>query len=359
MSEANIVVETALRILRDHSTPAAINAAEAGEWPATLWGLLAEAGLTLTWVPEGAGGAGAEVADGFGVLRVAGAHAAPVPLAETLLAGFLLAEAGLEVPGEGAMTVAPMLPGEAIALRADGSLDGSARAVPFARQAGHLVVPARQGEAVVVALVALAEAAVTPGTNLAGEPCDAVALSGVIPVAVAPSPALAGDSLLVLGAAVRAMQMAGALERILNQALQHATDRVQFGRPIGGFQAIQHNLAQLAGEVAAASAAADAAAEAVRYGGALREEATIAEIAAAKIRAGEAATTGAAIAHQVHGAMGFTYEHSLHHATRRLWAWRDEFGGEAYWSVRLGRIAARHGAGELWPFVTGRGLAVA
>jgi acyl-CoA dehydrogenase len=120
---------------------------------------------------------------------------------------------------------------------------------------------------------------------------------------------------------------------------------VQFGRPIAKFQAVQHNLAMLAGEVAAASAAADIAAEACADGIAL------APVAIAKVRGGEAAGTGAAIAHQVHGAMGFTYEHSLHHATRRLWAWREEFGNEAQWAARLGRLVATRGADELWPFV--------
>jgi alkylation response protein AidB-like acyl-CoA dehydrogenase len=149
------------------------------------------------------------------------------------------------------------------------------------------------------------------------------------------------------------MQMAGALERALNQALEHALTRVQFGRPIGNFQAIQHTLAQFAGESAAATAAADAAAEAIAAGGPLTAEDTVAEVAAAKIRVGEAASLGSAFAHQIHGAMGFTYELSLHHVTRRMWSWRDEFGGESAWSVRLGALAARLGADELWPLVTG------
>ncbi len=142
-------------------------------------------------------------------------------------------------------------------------------------------------------------------------------------------------------------QIAGALEKILEQSVQYALDRSQFGRPIAKFQAVQHNLATLAGEVAAAGAAADLAAEACAG-----PEPGIAEVAIAKVRAGEAAGTGAAIAHQVHGAMGFTYEHSLHHATRRLWAWREEFGNEAVWATRLGQMVAAEGADRLWPFVT-------
>ncbi len=356
MSEAsaNIVVETALRILADHCTPAVINEAEAGHFPDALWAQLAEAGLPWTWVPEGAGGAGAEIADGFGVLRAAGAQAAPVPLAETLMAGFLLADAGLQVPLDGPMTVAPLHPAERPEIGADGRLRGAARAIPFARVARHLVVLARRGEEDVLALVAAADCAIAPGQSLAGEPRDRVAFDGAAAIEARTVPGLDAEALMTLGAAVRAMQMAGALERILNQSLQQATDRVQFGRPIGNFQVIQHSLAQLAGEVAAASAAADAAAEAIRFGpGALSAEAVLAEVATAKIRVGEAAGTGAAIAHQVHGAMGFTAEHTLHHATRRLWAWRDEFGDESAWAMRLGRIAARHGAEGLWPFVTG------
>jgi alkylation response protein AidB-like acyl-CoA dehydrogenase len=145
--------------------------------------------------------------------------------------------------------------------------------------------------------------------------------------------------------------MAGALEHILDQSVQWSLDRVQFGRPIAKFQAVQHNLATLAGEVAAAGAAADGAAEAIARHGIGNEHAA-AQVAIAMYRVGEAAGTGAAIAHQVHGAMGFTYEHSLHHATRRLWAWREEFGNETHWATLLGHMVAANGADALWPFVT-------
>ena len=141
--------------------------------------------------------------------------------------------------------------------------------------------------------------------------------------------------------------MAGALERTLEYALTYANERVQFGRPIGKFQAIQHLLAVLAGHVAASSAAADAAVEA--------SETAPDEfmVAVAKARIGEAAGKSAEIAHQVHGAMGYTREHNLHYVTRRLWAWRDEFGNETHWQVKLGRMVAAKGADALWPTLTG------
>jgi alkylation response protein AidB-like acyl-CoA dehydrogenase len=352
MSDSNIVVETTQRILRDLCTPALVNEAEKGEFPAALWETLEESGLTLAWVPDEYGGAGAEIADGFGALRAAGEHAVPLPLAETMLAGFILARAGIAAPA-GPMTVAPVHAADALTLGADGRLQGSARLVPFARWARHIAVPARRGGEDVVALVATADCAIKPGQSLAGEPRDQVVLHGVQPVEAGVAEGLSTDALQVLGAAVRAQQMAGGLERALNMALDHATSRVQFGRPIGGFQAIQHALAQCAGESAAAGAAADAAAEAIASGLPLTAEDVVAEVAAAKIRTGEAASVGSAICHQVHGAMGFTYELSLHHVTRRLWSWRDEFGGEAAWSIRLGGIAARLGDQALWPLVTG------
>ena len=127
---------------------------------------------------------------------------------------------------------------------------------------------------------------------------------------------------------------------------QYAQDRVQFGRPLGKFQAIQQNLAVLAGQTAAAVAAADLAAEAVADG------INLLPIAAGKSRAGEAAGIGAGIAHQVHGAIGFTLEHNLQFLTRRLWAWRDEFGKDAVWNRLLGHHMARAGADNLWAEIT-------
>jgi len=142
--------------------------------------------------------------------------------------------------------------------------------------------------------------------------------------------------------------MAGALEAALALSTRYANDRVQFGRPIAKFQAVQQQMALLAEQAAAASVAVESAAIVVA---ADRPSAALA-IAAAKIRAGEAAGKVAEIAHQVHGAIGFTHEHSLHRLSRRLWSWRDEFGTEALWSRELGRAVIAAGAAALWPTIT-------
>jgi acyl-CoA dehydrogenase len=159
---------------------------------------------------------------------------------------------------------------------------------------------------------------------------------------------LPADALSSAGALARSAQMAGGLESLLSQSVKYVTERVQFGRPLASFQAIQHQLALLAGHTAAAGIAAQKGFAAMDAGDAGFE------IACAKIRTGEAAGLGAGIAHQCHGAIGFTYEHSLHFVTRRLWSWRAEFGAEAHWAAALGRQVAARGADALWPYLTAR-----
>jgi len=79
------------------------------------------------------------------------------------------------------------------------------------------------------------------------------------------------------------------------------------------------------------------------------------EVAVAKSRIGDAVGISTEIAHQVHGAMGYTKEHVLNHRTRRLWSWRDEFGGERVWHEVLGRKFASQPSDELWRQVASLG----
>ena len=144
------------------------------------------------------------------------------------------------------------------------------------------------------------------------------------------------------GALLRATTMAGAAASLLDQSVVYVNDRVQFGRPLARFQAIQHMLAELASEAAAATMAAAAACAA-----AAAPHAPL-EIATAKVRAGQMSVKVTRIAHQVHGAIGFTHEHDLHFATRRLWAWRSEFGGDASWAEQIGLAALRAGSAGFW-----------
>jgi len=252
------------------------------------------------------------------------------------------------------MTVAPIRLGDMLALDDEGTLSGSARAVPFLRDARAVVAVAEREDAQFVALMSPeALTAMDRATDLGGERCD-VSFENVYPVEIAPVPAgWHADTPMLLGAAVRAAQMAGALETVLALSVQYASDRVAFGRPIAKFQAIQHGLARLAGEVAAGLAASGSAADALGSSTDF-DQAVFLEIAAAKIRAGEAVNTGAAIAHQVHGAIGWTAEHVLQRFTRRMWGWRDDFGSESHWAAMLGDMVVEAGADALWPMLAAR-----
>jgi acyl-CoA dehydrogenase len=195
--------------------------------------------------------------------------------------------------------------------------------------------------------------AVTEGSNLAEEPRDDVVVDVAVGAgAVAPAPAGAALEMRLRAALGRSLLIAGAARGALAASVRYAGERVQFGRPIGRFQAVQQELALAAAEVAAAGAAAEAAAATAARDG-FGADSTAVAVGAAKARTSEAAGAVARIAHQVHGAIGFTREHALRLLTTRLWAWRDEDGSEAQWQAELGERVLAAGPDALWPMVTG------
>lgn len=339
-----ILADSVHRLMGDEIDRKLLEEAETGAFPARLWSALEANGLTSILVPENKGGAGGSWSDARLVLSAAGYHTAPGPIAETLVAGFLLASAGL-TPPEGPLT---LIEGD-LRLNA-GKVSGTARHVPWARAASHGVALLSDAGKRVIALVPLSEARIVPDVNIAREPRDGVTLENV---SVTSSPtALPADALKIYGALARACQMAGALERLTNQSVAYANERSQFGKPIGKFQAIQQQLAVLATQAAAAGMATNHACACADRN--LSDAGAIFEIAIAKIRVDDASGIATPIAHQVHGAIGFTYEHALHFATRRLWAWRAEYGAGRDWAQWLGHQVMSRGADNLWSDVTAR-----
>lgn len=338
-----ILGDTANRLFTDKLGKGERIAAEDAGWLPDLWQAVEENGFPRILVSEIDGGAGATWEEAAILLRAVGAHAVPLPLAETILAAWLLDCAGIEPP-EGPIALA-----EAELSRHEGSIraQGVLAAVPYAAQCGHIAAVAPADGGVRVALFAAGETR-TPTMSLAREPRADVTLSA--PALADGVAALPGDAVELFGALARAAGISGALEAVLGQAVQYAGERVQFGRPIAKFQAIQHQLAELASGTASVAVAVDSAARAVA-----RDPMTAAfEIAVAKVRAADAAQAGAGIAHQTDGAIGFTYEHGLHFWTRRLWSWAPEYGGAAHWAAYLGRHAIAAGGEALWPEITAR-----
>jgi acyl-CoA dehydrogenase len=328
----------------------------AGEWDAALWRVLEDAGLTLVSVPEGAGGSGGTLREAAVVLAAAGEHAAAIPVAETaLLGGWLLASAGLGVPA-GPLTAA-RAPGAFKVERTGGGwlARGRLRRVPWGRMAARLAVAANAEDQTVVLSLRPQDVAVAQGVNVAFEPRDDLRVEAVLAdgdVAFV-APGVAGE-LRRRHALAATVLTAGAARRALELTLRHTAVREQFGRPLGGFQAVQQQVAELAAEVAAIRAAADAAVELCAAEGVGDAGAGVA-VAAAKVQAGRGAGVIARIAHQLHGAIGFTQEHSLHLVTTRLWAWRDEAGNEAEWASELGDRALAAGGEGIWPLLADPG----
>lgn len=345
----NMLVDAATRIFADHVDAKLLDAAKRDGWSPALWQVVSDAQLPLVGIAAAQGGSGGTLSDHAAVLRIAARYAAPIPLAETALAAALLADAGLAIPA-GPLTVAPVR-GESISAgRGDDGwrLSGKLSRVPFARAATRMVVFASSPEGALIATVDPAHCQITPGSNLAFEARDSVVLDNVAVETSALSTMVTPAVLRLRGALARSLQIAGALEAALELSARYAGERVQFGRKIAQFQAIQHELARFAGETAAAVGASMSAAGVMERGG----DAHLA-VASAKIRCSRAAQEGSMIAHQVHGAIGFTDRYALHHATLRLWSWREEFGNEAVWAQELGAAVAAAGAGQLWPALTG------
>jgi len=349
---ASIIRDQADRLFRELATKERMAQADRGPWPAAIWQAVEDAGLAIALVPEAQGGVGLDAASGLRLIRRSGYHTLPVPLAESMIGVALWAQASGEIV-QGAVSLAPCNPSDSVRLehRGDGcALHGTLRRVPWATQVKHILLHAGGPDgANQLVLMPAGHASARPLRNLAGEPRDTLSLDGlIVPLsAVRPAPARCSSGLLALGALARAQQLAGAMERALDYALTYAQERKQFGRPIGKFQAIQHLLAEAAGQYAAATAAADLAIDA--WDG----DDFVFAVALAKARTGEAAGKVAEVVHQVHGAMGFTQEHPLHFATRRLWSWRDEFGADAYWQERIGRQICAAGSAALWPRLAG------
>lgn len=327
-----------------------------------LWHSVVELGLDQALVPAEAGGSGANWQEAYPIFRAIGYRQAPLPLAETMLSGLLLARAGLAPPDLASGT--PMTVIEAgrhgdvrILETPDGwVVSGVASDVAWAKACRYVVVSGGR-ESDRIALVDLHQAQIhlDGAKNLAGEAHDTVRFTEAKATVAAKPYATLNEPVWVLGALMRAAMMTGALESILEATVAYANERVQFGRPLAKFQAIQHALAELAGALGSALVAVQVAFAAAASGEEGADSLAF-DVAVAKVRTGEAATRANAIAHQVFGAIGFTQEHNLHFATRRLWSWRAEFGSDAQWAEALGRSAIAAGSKGFWAALTARAL---
>jgi alkylation response protein AidB-like acyl-CoA dehydrogenase len=323
--------------------------------PTLLWSTVSGLEWPLVGVAESAGGAGGDLADAAELAAGAGRHAVGLPLVETGLAAWVLAEAGLPVDRAAAgATVAVGRPGELeIRSTPDGwELDGAVMGVRWLPAVPAVVVVVPQEGVTRVVVLDRSAARVDQTENLAGEPVGTLRLDRVqVPAAATATgpgtlaPGTLAAAVVDRAALLRAAAIGGAIERACRLTIQHVGTRRQFGRPLIALQAVAHAVADIAVERDLVGAAVAAALARPGRGTA----------AAARATAARSAGIVAEKAHQLHGAMGITREHSLHLVTRRLWAWRDEQGGQRHWELLVGdEVLAGDDDDALWSLVTGR-----
>ncbi len=313
-----LLVESFERLLQGACSPAVVREAERSLDVSKLWSELQASGYLDLLVP---GAADAGLREAFPLWLACGAHALPLPLAQTQWARGLL---GAQAPA------GPIALADRVRREADGRL--RCAGVPFGAVAKSLLLRTPEGDLVCVPLT---DADVQRSGVHGSLQADIVLPSR--PGGIVPLPA--DTDLQAAGALITATLTAGALQRVLATTLQYANDRAQFGKPIGKFQAVQQQLAVLAEQAFAARMAAElACAETGLLPQRLRA-------AVAKARAAEAAEKAVAIAHAVHGAIGVTAEFDLQLLTRRLQEWRGDHGSASYWQAELGRaLVAAKGA---------------
>ncbi|MEC7830380.1 MAG: acyl-CoA dehydrogenase family protein [Pseudomonadota bacterium] len=341
---SQLLSDTAEKLFSDHVTKNCIEEAEKGVWPESLWSEVIDNGLNLILVPEDLGGVGGTWMNAGILFKASGRYQAPIPLAENIVASYVLSLGNIAAP-EGAIIT--LLDGSFNSQ--NGLISGTSLRTPFSSSSSHGVVLFSDDKDLKVGLVEINKENIVENNNIALESRGEVVLENVQPLQ-SDIINCNSDFIYKIGALMRSNQMAGALESILDQSVRYANERIQFGRPIGKFQAIQQDLAVLSTHVAASSVAADYASFCMDKG-----DPDFA-IAVAKSRIDDAVSVGAGIAHQVHGAIGFTYEHGLHFATRRLWSWRAEYGAGSEWAKTLGQKAISNGAEKFWPSITSGNL---
>ncbi len=306
-------------LLGGHCGPVVVRHLEAHADDRVLWQTLADSGFADALLPEIAGGADLPLEQAFELWALCGRFSLPLPLPETMWARAWLHRCGMTCP------VGPIGLGLGAAPTSGLSLVVD---VSAGRCCDHVLAQGPDS----LLLLPVSNAQVHPH----GLGMDARMIWPATVWQVAPRLNGGGTELKTVQALLAAAQMSGALMGVFDQSLEHANQRQQFGKPIGKFQVLQHNLSLMAEQVFAAHMAARLACQGQwpcvdRF-----------RVAVAKIRTSRAAQEVAALAHGLHGAMGFTSEFDLQLRTRRLHAWRQCAGSESHWQQVLGQAVLSH-----------------
>ena len=362
--DQELIRSTARDVLASRAATAGVTAvaSEPAGYSAALWKEMVELGWTGLAVPESYGGVGEGFLEACLLIEEMGAAQVPNPFLVTVgccapaIERFGTGEQRerwLSRVAEGrVLTYARAAPrggwgpdgSTVLAVAGDNGyiLDGTARFVPFGQVAEDVLVLAETPEAGLTAFLADAAA---PG--LTTEALDVVGSNRehdlhFVNVAVPPDRVLGevgggaavAATVAAFGAAATCAQMVGGAQRVLDMTIEYATQREQFGRAIGSFQAVQHHCADMAIDVLTARFIAYEAIWRLTAPDQAADEVTL-TVSTAKAWVSEAYQRVCALGHQIHGAIGFTSEHHLHHYLRHAMSAALAFGDGDFHTDRV------------------------
>lgn len=357
MPEFNLLSESLTRIFTRDANDDERTRATDNTWENNLILHIKEAQLDLAMIPEGLGGYGLTFSELAAIARLTGEFAITVPIVETIVANWVMSAAGLR-------EFQPWTTFGPGTLRSDlhfhdFGLTGTLNNLAVHSVCNTVVLLTEDDGQRRIVLVDIDGATVDSSEaldhkrilNMSFDQCR------VRSVAKAPS-YFSTITTVLLGSTIRSLQIVGALHKIMNLTLDYIGQRQAFGRSLSRFQVIQHDAAQLAEEVAIAESAATSAVDAIdtwsSSGRAFDDLELVLEVLSAKIRVSEAAAKICSIAHQLHGAIGYTKEYSLSRFTLAVSAWCEDYGHADVCSRYLGERIMQRGSQELWPLLAAR-----
>lgn len=316
-----MILEALERVLEDQGSSTAVRQIETGQHTGSLWTTIEQGGFLDLLLPENLGGAALTLPELFPILECLGRHGVALPIAQSIVARALIG-------GQAPVPAGMMTVGNRLQRTASG--DQICVRTPYGSVADYVLT--HDGT-----LMLLMPCATAQRTSV-GDPRNSTATLSWRNVA--PALSLAGDeqTLVAFTAAMSAALLSGAMQRTFDMALDYCNTRVQFGKSIGKFQALQQQLSVMAEHVLAGAIAAECA---FRCEGSAPDPLAS---AIAKSRTSEAASLTAATAHAVHGAIGMTDEYDLGLLTRRLHDWRMSYGAEDHWNEIIGQQILKSGA---------------
>ncbi|MEC1523215.1 acyl-CoA dehydrogenase family protein [Neobacillus niacini] len=348
MDEMEVILKESFeKILENFCDKDLLEESESKGVPKQLLDTLEEFGIYKIGIDEADGGSGFEKKHGMELAVIAGKYALPIPLTSILFSNWVSYQEKLYSKYH--LSCGPF--DQKITINSDKEylVKGKIENIyGYTKGNDILVIGTNERGEDYFVLLDVSQLELQIKHNLSNEPVYSVELVNHSPKLVKPIESSVVNYYFSLQLLLNLAVATGALKKIVELTIEHANTRIQFGKQIGSFQMIKNNITIMAESVKQAEIMTRTCIESLKDE---MDHQYYLELMVAKLKVCEAISTAAAIAHQIHAAMGFTQEHILHYYTRKLWSLREEYQSESYWSQEIGRFILAEETG-LWELVT-------